>query len=65
MYNIYIYIYMNPCFHIFHNQIFADASCSTEHIGQFVGLVLAESFEATETPVLMGCSPFSLLISGF
>ena len=30
-----------------HNaQIFADASEKTEHIGQFVGLVLAESFEA-------------------
>lgn len=27
-------------------QIFADAAEKTQHIGQFVGLVLAESFEA-------------------
>lgn len=27
-------------------QIFADAAEKTQHIGQFVGLVLADSFEA-------------------
>ena len=28
------------------SQIFADAAEKTQHIGQFVGLVLADSFEA-------------------
>lgn len=31
---------------VYPGKIFADASEKTEHIGQFVGLVLAESFEA-------------------